>query len=93
MAVCYHFDRLFLISARVLDRILLPVAIACSLLAILGCGRKNRVPADITEQIQGLAQETVRPGGTLESAVSIMQESGSITAEWQVKDRKWQRIL
>lgn len=77
---------LFLMSSRNLIRISLPTALICSLLAALGCERRDRIASDIADQIHSLSQETVRPGGTLESPVSIGREFASITADWQVKD-------
>lgn len=73
-------------SSRSLIRMLLPTALICSLLAALGCERRDQFPSDITDQIHSLSQKTVRPGNTLESAVSIRRKFASITADWQVKD-------
>ena len=68
-------------------RTYLPPVLMCSLFATLGCERKNQVSSDISDQIHSLARETVRPGDTLESPVSIRRNPASITADWQVKDK------
>ena len=41
----------------------------------------------MSKQIHDLAQETIRPGQTLEPVVSIEKKSISITADWRVRDR------